>query len=165
MRDFVPYGYDERQYCSPGFDLAVGCLTRTPNGEYAEYHTSADNLALVRPEALADSLAACERIIGVLEHDGTYVNLSPWGEPQLGKRGLYGPTGGTELPDYEMALLWVLSFSDRKHTLLDIAERARIPFGMVHKAAVDLEQHGLLKAAATAAHRSPHELPRPDLVV
>ena len=48
---FIPYGYDERQYCSPGFDLPVGCLMRTPNGEYAEYHSSADNLSLLRAES------------------------------------------------------------------------------------------------------------------
>ena len=30
--DFSPYGYDERQYCSPGFNLPVGNLMRTPNG-------------------------------------------------------------------------------------------------------------------------------------
>src|SRR5207302_7990030 len=101
VRDFVPYGYDERQYCSPGFNLAVGCLTRTPNGEYAEYHTSADDLELVRAESLAESLAACERILEVLEHDAAYLNLNPCGEPQLGRRGLYRPGGGhTSLPNY-----------------------------------------------------------------
>ena len=149
VRDFVPYGYDERQYCSPGFNLAVGCLTRTPNGEYAEYHSSADNLSLVTPASLADSLEACRRILEVVEHDATYVNLSPWCEPQLGKRGLYRPTGGHGLPNYEMALLWVLSYSDGSHSLLDIADRARIEFGVVRRAAADLEAQQLLRRAET----------------
>lgn len=147
---FVPYGYDERQYCSPGFNLAVGCLTRTPNGRYPEYHTSADNLSLVRPAALADSLATCRRILDVLEHEATYVNLSPYGEPQLGRRGLYRKHGGqASLPDYEMALLWVLSFSDGSHSLLDIAERSQLGFGHVSRAADDLVAHGLLRVEGT----------------
>ena len=149
VRDFIPYGYDERQYCSPGFNLAVGCLTRTPNGEYPEYHTSADNLALVKPESLADSLRAVERIIDVLEHDHTYVNQSPWCEPQLGKRGLYRATGGTGLPNYEMALLWVLNLSDGHNSLLEIAERAGIDFDVVRKAAADLAETDLLRQDAS----------------
>jgi aminopeptidase-like protein len=149
VRDFVPYGYDERQYCSPGFNLAVGCLTRTPNGEYPEYHSSADDLELVRAESLAESLAACERIFEVLEHNAAYLNLSPCGEPQLGRRGLYRAGGGhTSLPNYEMALLWVLSFSDGSHSLLDIAERAELEFGVVRRAAVDLAEHQLLRLAS-----------------
>ena len=152
VRDFVPYGYDERQYCSPGFNLAVGCLTRTPNGEYAEYHTSADDLSFVTPAALADSLAAAVRVIEVLEHDATYVNLSPWCEPQLGRRGLYRPTGGqSELPNYEMALLWVLNFSDGAHSLLDIAERSGIEFRVVLRAASDLMKHDLLRRCQDAS--------------
>jgi len=151
VRKFVPYGYDERQYCSPGFNLAVGCLTRTPNGEFAEYHTSGDNLRFVQPQSLTDSLSVCERIIEVLEHDGTYVNQSPWCEPQLGRRGLYRATGGAGLPEYEMALLWVLSYSDGEFTLLDIAERAGIDFHIVRKAAVDLVGCDLLRPASAGA--------------
>lgn len=146
IRDFVPYGYDERQYCSPGFNLAVGCLTRTPNGEYPEYHTSADDLSLVRPESLSDSLAACERIIEVLEDDGAYVNLSPWGEPQLGRRGLYGSLGGSSPSDSQFALLWTLNYSDGEHTLLDIAEKAGLPFSEVKRAAAALVDCQLLRA-------------------
>jgi aminopeptidase-like protein len=95
VRDFTPYGYDERQYCSPGFDLAVGSLTRTPQGEYPEYHTSGDNPDLVRPDRLVDSLRRYLEVFEVLEGNLTYVNLSPKGEPQLGKRGLYGSVGPT----------------------------------------------------------------------
>ena len=63
--DFSPYGYDERQYCSPGFDLAVGSLSRTPHNEYPEYHTSADDLGLVRPECLADSFGLYLNVLDV----------------------------------------------------------------------------------------------------
>ena len=57
--DFHPYGYDERQYCSPGFNLPVGRLSRTPYGEYPEYHTSADNVEFIQPQFLADSFSKC----------------------------------------------------------------------------------------------------------
>lgn len=151
LLDFIPYGYDERQYCSPGFDLPVGCLTRTPNGRFPEYHTSADNLTFVTPEALEDSLEKCRRIVEILEHDGAYLNQNPHCEPQLGRRGLYRATGGNELPGFEMALLWVLNLSDGRHTLLDIAERATVPFRVILKAAQALEGVGLLAPASRAA--------------
>ncbi|HXG47285.1 MAG TPA: DUF4910 domain-containing protein [Methylomirabilota bacterium] len=143
--DFVPYGYDERQYCSPGFNLPVGCLTRTPNGRFPEYHTSADNLDLVRPEALADSLARLVDIVRVLEANRVYVNKSPYGEPRLGPRGLYGSTGGDKGAVFdEMALLWVLNLSDGRHDLLAIADRAGLPFEKIAAAARALVSAGLL---------------------
>lgn len=144
-RPFVPYGYDERQYCSPGFDLAVGCLTRTPNGAFPEYHTSADDLAFVRPEALEDSLARALAIVEIVERDAAWINLSPKGEPQLGRRGLYSNLGGSTPPGFEMALLWVLNQSDGTTTTLDIAERSGMPFRLVARAAVALADVGLLE--------------------
>jgi aminopeptidase-like protein len=145
LLDFVPYGYDERQYCSPGFDLPVGCLTRTPNGRFPEYHTSADNLDFVTVEALEDSLAKTLSIVEILEHDAAYVNLNPKGEPQLGRRGLYRNTGGASPAGFEMALLWVLNFSDGRHSLLDIAERAALPFSTIRGAADVLRDADLLR--------------------
>jgi aminopeptidase-like protein len=145
--DFFPYGYDERQYCSPGFNLAVGCLMRTPHGQYPEYHTSADNLDLVTPKNLTESYQLYETIIQILEGNRIYVNQNPKCEPQLGKRGLYRAiSGDNHTKSYEMAMLWVLNFSDGEHSLLDIAERAGIPFAFVQKVAVLLEEHGLLKS-------------------
>jgi aminopeptidase-like protein len=147
--DFEPYGYDERQYCSPGFDLPVGCLSRTPYGRFPEYHTSADNLDLVRPEALADSLAMLDRILTVLERDATYVNLSPKGEPMLGRRGLYASIGGqSDAQTRQLALLWVLNLSDGQHSLLTVAERSRLGFAAIADAADALEAGGLLARAA-----------------
>jgi aminopeptidase-like protein len=148
VRDFTPYGYDERQYCSAGFNLAVGSLTRTPHGEFPEYHTSADNLDFVRPQSLAGSLAIYVSVLRTLENNGRYINTSPKCEPQLGKRGLYRTLGG--LPNagqIEMALLWVLNFSDGDHTLLDIAERSKLPFDTIHHAAQLLIEKQLLAPA------------------
>ncbi|MFC0864162.1 DUF4910 domain-containing protein [Sphaerimonospora cavernae] len=143
---FSPYGYDERQFCSPGFDLGVGSLTRTPYGAYPEYHTSADDPGFVSAEAMADTLETCWEVLGVLERDRRYLNLSPYGEPQLGRRGLYGSLGGrSDTRDDQMAMLWVLNLSDGDHGLLDIAERSGLPFDLVADAAHALAGAGLLK--------------------
>ncbi len=133
---FIPYGYDERQYCSPGFDLPVGCLMRTPNGEYPEYHSSADNLSLLRPDSLAHSLDVLRRIVSVIEGEAIYRSRNLKGEPQLGRRGLYAPSGGHRtLPYDQMALLWLLNLADGRHSLLDVAERAGVPFAAIRAAA------------------------------
>ncbi len=144
--DFSPYGYDERQYCSPGFDLPVGCLMRTPFGRYAEYHTSADNEDFVLPTSLADSFAKCLSVIFTLENNLTYRNQNPKCEPRLGKRGLYRSSGGSRLSETgELPMLWVLNLSDGNHSLLEIAERADLPFEAVKAAADLLQEHSLLR--------------------
>jgi aminopeptidase-like protein len=146
LLEFSPYGYDERQYCSPGINLAVGRLSRTPHGTFPEYHTSADNLSFVHPEKLGESLATCLEIISVLENNGTFLNLNPMCEPQLGKRGLYRMIGGpVDSGLSEMAMLWVLNLSDGSHTLLDIAERSGMRFDAIKRACEALQEHGLLR--------------------
>jgi aminopeptidase-like protein len=144
IRPFSPYGYDERQFCSPGFNLPVGCFSRTPHGEFPEYHTSADNVDLVTPEALAASFEQCLAIVNVLEHDRIYVNRNPKCEPQLGRRGLYRAVGGPGATTSQLAILWVLNLSDGTHSLLDIAERAELPFAEIQAAANLLEAADLL---------------------
>ena len=184
--DFFPFGYDERQYCSPGFDLPVGVLTRTPWGQYPEYHTSADDLDFIDARAMAGSLAAYLATVSVLEEgldaqgsppaaaeagqegasrsgpdarsapapsrrsaaDRRYRNLEPFGEPQLGRRGLYGGLGGAGRRDREIAMLWVLNQSDGDNSLLDIAERSGMPVGVVAAAADSLREAGLLEEVA-----------------
>ena len=123
---FEPWGGDERQFCSPGFNLPVGALSRTPADRFSGYHSSADNLELVRPEFLADSFRRCLEIVDVLETNGRYLNLNPKGEPQLGKRGLYRSIAGGS--STEAALLWVLNLSDGEHTLLDISDRSGLAY-------------------------------------
>lgn len=146
ITDFSPYGYDERQYGSPGFNLPVGCLMRTPHGRYPEYHTSADDLAFVRPASLVDSLMKYLAVFRVLENNRAYINLNPKCEPQLGKRGLYRLMGGDREAAFDqMSLLWVLNLSDGRHTLLDIAERSGYTFAVIHRAAVALQESGLLQ--------------------
>jgi aminopeptidase-like protein len=154
VKDFSPYGYDERQFCSPGFDLPVGCFMRSPNGTFPEYHNSGDDLGFLKPESLADSLRCCAQAISVLEGDGLYLNQNPKCEPRLGKRGIYdGLKGKPNLGDTEMALLWVLNYCDGKHTLSEIAERAGMAFAAIRKAADILESCGLLKRSETESRR------------
>jgi len=144
--EFSPYGYDERQYCSPGFNLAVGCLMRSVWGTFSEYHTSADNLDFIRPLNLAASLRVCAAIVDVLENNRRFCNLNPFCEPQLGRRNLYRSTGGAAVGDEINARLWVLNLSDGEHSLLDIAERSGISFPVVAEAAGLLHENGLLSA-------------------
>jgi|SRR5579871_17033 aminopeptidase-like protein len=147
---FSPYGYDERQYCSPGFNLAVGCLMRSVWGTFPEYHTSADNLEFITPQSLAQSFFVCSDVFEVLENNFIYKNLAPFCEPQLGKRGLYHATGGNA-PDLQInARLWVLNLSDGTHSLLDIAQRSGIPFTHIKDAAALLLSNSLLERVCPA---------------
>jgi aminopeptidase-like protein len=144
--DFSPYGNDERQFCSPGFDLPVGAITRSGHDRSERHHSSADDIASISRDALADTLSACFQIIRVLEDDTTFVSLNQKGEPQLGRRGLYRSFGGrAEQAALESAVLWVMNLGDGRHTLLDVAERSGLPFGVVSEAARALESVQLLR--------------------
>lgn len=146
--DFIPYGYDERQYCSPGFNLPVGCLSRTTYGQYVQYHTSADDLNFVRPFFLETSFQITLQIVETLEANRKFINLNPMCEPQLGKRGLYNLRGGNnDTKDFQMALLWVLNLSDGNHSLLDIQSRSKISFEAIKEAADRLSEVNLIKEA------------------
>jgi aminopeptidase-like protein len=146
VEKFVPFGYDERQYNSPGFNLPVGALTRTPYGRYPEYHTSADNLDLIEAGSLEGSLQLYLSVMNVLEGNRRYLNLNPNCEPQLGRRGLYRTIGGDDSGrQRELALLWVLNLSDGEHGLLDIAERSGMPFEAIRAAADALLEVELLR--------------------
>ena len=140
-----PWGGDERQFCSPGFDLPVGTLMRTPHGEFDGYHTSADSLERISPESLEAAVDTCLELVDVLDSNRRYVNLSPYGEPQLGRRGLYRSAGGAvATPDDERALLWVLNASDGDSSLVDVARSSGLGYPIVRRAAERLQEAGLL---------------------
>lgn len=147
---FNPYGYDERQFCSPGFDLPVGCLMRGVHGTFPEYHTSADNLDFVKPEALEQSYAVIATVLDLLDRNRTYVRVDGRGEPQLGRRGLYRAIAGQREAGgaNQMDLLWFLNLADGKHSLLDMAIRADAPFARL-EAAVRLALEADLVREAT----------------
>jgi aminopeptidase-like protein len=149
--EFAPDGYDERQYCSPGFDLPVGCLMRSVWGSFPEYHTSADNLEFIKPGKLAESLRVCAAVVDVLENNWRYCNKNPYCEPQLGRRNLYRSAGVNVSEQDVQARLWVLNLSDGQHSLLDIAERSGIPFAAINDAARILFQNDLLSLVSEPA--------------
>lgn len=153
VRGYSPWGYDERQFNAVGFDLPVGRLTRTPHGEYPEYHTSADDLAFVGDAELEEAVDALVEILEVLEGDETYRNLSPYGEPQLGKRGLYPTTGGQSATDEVLAMLWTLALSDGETPLLRVAQRSGLRFADLHHAARKLARAGLIEAVTARGDR------------
>jgi aminopeptidase-like protein len=121
--EFSVGGSDERQYCSPGFNLPVGSLMRTPYQRYKEYHTSLDNKEFISFSALAETVEVYTRICTLLESNRKYVTQIPYCEPQLGKRGLY-PSSVDPLFNREHThrLLHFLSFTDGEKDLIEIAE-------------------------------------------
>ncbi len=145
IQPFSPFGYDERQYCSPGLNLPVGCFMRTPHGQFPEYHTSADDLNFVCAASLNDSLTKALATIDVIEHNRSYLNLKPFCEPRLGDYGLYSMIGGRSAGEFQMALLWLLNMSDGENSLLDIAARANLPWETIKEAVRALSEAGLLK--------------------
>jgi aminopeptidase-like protein len=153
--DFSPYGNDERQFCSPGFDLPVAAITRSGHDRSVRHHTSADDLTSIDPAALADSLDLCLEVLAVMEANGRLTSMNPKGEPQLGRRGLYRAFGGrAQQAELESALLWVMSMADGERTTLDVAERAGLPFAVVAEAVGALEDVGLVRRAPTGSTRS-----------
>lgn len=146
--EYYPYGYDERQFCSPGFDLPVGRFGRSVHGEYPEYHTSDDDLDFVSEVSMRDSLTIMAEALDVLDANCVPKSLAPFGEPQLGRRGLYTSVGGAiDQRSVEMALLWVMGYADGAHSLLDIAIRSGLPFAVVADAAQRLADAKLLELA------------------
>lgn len=142
--DFSPWGYDERQFGSPGFRLPVGRLTRSPEEGYPEYHSSADNLDIIQPAALGGALEAAQSILSLIEANQTLINLQPMGEPQLGRRGLYRSLGGPASPALQRALLWVLTCGDGDHDLIHAYQRSGLPLATILEAEEALRSVGLL---------------------
>jgi aminopeptidase-like protein len=146
IQEFSPYGYDERQYCSPGFNLPIGLLERSKYGDFPEYHTSADNLEFIKADCLESSFELLARIIDIVESNWCPISTNPFCEPQLGKRGLYSAIGGgNEQENRQMAMLWVLNQADGQNSLLDIANRSGIDYATIRDTAEILKTHGLLR--------------------
>lgn len=146
IRAFYPIGSDERQFCSPGFNLPVGSLMRTPYGEFSEYHTSRDDLELVSGRNISESFELYEQTLNILEQAPRYRNLLPFGEPQLGRRDLYSSIGGMRHSEARgRAIQWLLNFSDGEHLVSDIARRSGLEETLLTETAEFLVEKGLLQ--------------------
>lgn len=141
---FVPFGSDERQFCSPGFDLPVGSLMRTMYGQYPQYHTSLDNKSFINFSAMGKTVGMYARILQRIEQSPLWKSRLPYGEPFLGKRGLYSTLGTTSKSDIQQALMWILNFSDGKHTLSDISDRSGISVGKLSSVIKQAKLAGLI---------------------
>jgi aminopeptidase-like protein len=143
--DFFPKGSDERQYAAPGFNLPVGSMVKGMYYQYAEYHTSADNKELISFEAILETADIYSKIAMAFELNACYINNMPFGEPQLGKRGLY-PNLSTKAQSQLVMdqILYLLSYGDGKTNLLTIAEKANISILEFKTALEQLTQAGLL---------------------
>lgn len=142
--DFVPRGSDERQYCSPGFNLPVVVLTRTTYGQYDAYHTSGDNKDFISFAAMEETVNKYLSIFKLIEKNKKYINQYPYCEPQLGKRGLY-PTLSEREKELEIdAMMWILNYSDGEHDLLDIIKKSSIDYRVILNVADRLMENGMI---------------------
>ncbi|MGK0278324.1 MAG: aminopeptidase-like protein [Litorivivens sp.] len=140
IKPFAVGGSDERQYCSPGFNLPMGSIIRSQYQEYKEYHTSLDNKEFISFEAMKDTVEALTKFVTVLELNEKYEGVVQHCEPQLGKRGMY-PDSVDPLFNREALhnLMHFLSYADGKKDLIEIAE-ARNRSALVFTDAIKLCQ-------------------------
>lgn len=138
-------GSDERQYCAPGVDLPIASVMRSKYGEYKEYHTSLDQLGnLVTSKGLEGGYEVIRLCLEILENN-FYPKSIVLGEPQLGKRGLYANFGKIFVEKNSKLLLDFLTWSDGKHSLIDIAEKLSIPVWKLYTIVDLLKNHRLIK--------------------
>lgn len=143
--DFFPQGSDERQYCSPGFNLPVGSLMRTMYWDFPQYHTSLDNKDYISFKALRESIEKYLDIIEAFELNEKYINTLPFCEPQLGKRGLYPNFGGKNQNNrFVEIMMWILNLSDGDNDLIDISNRSQISINEIKPVIKELIENGIL---------------------
>ena len=146
VEDFFPMGSDERQYCSPGFNLPVGSLMRTRDGKYKEYHTSGDYKSFISFEAMEDTIEMYLKVVELIENNCKPINLLPDCEPQLGKRGLYPDiSSAAEKTKNIEAIQWVLNYSDGLHDTIDIINKSKQRPSLIYSAIKSLNEAGLLR--------------------
>ena len=146
--DFFPEGSDERQYSSPGYNLSIGLIMRSMYGTYKEYHTSLDNKNFISFESLLETIQIYFKTIKSIEADCKYKNLVPYGEPNLGKRGLYQLVNDDikKIKKERSQMMWLLNLSDGNNSLSDIALKSNTSILDLNEIALKLIERKLLKA-------------------
>ena len=144
--NYFPTGSDERQYCSPYFNLPVSSLMRTMYSKYPEYHTSMDNKSIINFNSMESLVGYYFDITRSIEYNKTYINLNPKCEPFLQNKGLYDSIGGPKsMPVNTNAILWILNQSDGENDLISISNKSNIPVHILHDASLRLIKSGLIK--------------------
>ncbi|NVJ70151.1 MAG: DUF4910 domain-containing protein [Alphaproteobacteria bacterium] len=158
VEGFSPLGgSDERQYCAPGFNLPVGQIARSVYGDgYVGYHNSLDTKEFMNIDALIETTDTVEHALKLLDISTRPVNQAPFGEPQLGKRGLYpnmNAAATRKQSDDSLVdgrtqlnrLLTVLNMADGHTDTMKIADACGCSLSDLQPTIVKLEQEGLLK--------------------
>jgi aminopeptidase-like protein len=144
--EFEPVGSDERQYCSPAFDLPFGSLMRSKYSEYPEYHTSADNKDFISFDAMLETVQLYLRIAETIEKEEILYNTVGAGEPNLGKRNLYPDLAGAlSVPETLLLRMRLLNFMDGTKTLSGFIAKYNYPEQLVFAEAEILKANSLLK--------------------
>jgi aminopeptidase-like protein len=140
---FLDRGSDERQYCSPGVDLPVVSIMRSKYREYPEYHTSLDDLSLISPAGLAQTLELHQKCVTILENNFYPVGRYPC-EPQLGKRGLYPTLSKRNSGQTVRTTKNLLAYADGERDLIDIAELIGVDCLALLETAQTLKDKGVI---------------------
>lgn len=149
-------GSDERQYCSPGFNLPMGQISRTTYMQYEGYHNSLDNKEFMNIDSVKESIETIEQILKYMEICGYPINTQPFGEPQLGKRGLYPNMNSAQTRENSEdnyidgrtqlnRILTILNMADGKNTLMDIANKLGVNVLDLKEIIEKLEKKGLVR--------------------
>jgi aminopeptidase-like protein len=149
---YLDRGGDERQYCAPGVNLPVASVMRSKYATYPEYHTSLDNLCFVTPDGLYGSYDVLRKCIECIEAD-EHLQVTVLCEPQLGRRGLYPNVSTRESGLQVRRLMNLIAYCDGTHSLLEIADKVRVPMWDLVPLAETLKGHGLLVASGPHAGR------------
>ncbi len=145
IENFWPGGSDERQFCSPGFNLPVGSLMRTRYEVFPQYHTSDDNKNYISFEAMEAGVNMYMKLVNLFETNPVFISTNPHCEPQLGKRGLYPTLGAQQkYPEYIDAMMWLLNLADGTHDLVSISNESGMRIELLQEIAIELENQKLI---------------------
>ena len=124
--NFFSEGSDERQFCSPGFNLPVCLVMRKMFTEFKEYHTSLDDKKFFNIKTFKETFIIYKNIIDTMELNFVPKARVQYGTPQLSKLGnkIYPPTMNFNIKEKNeeiRILLEILNLAEGNLSLLEIA--------------------------------------------